>query len=499
MIIPKNVFMKIKFIYLGMLATVFAASCSNEEVLETNANFNGEPIDFSSSVKSPTRAVITTLNNLGDFNVYAKGIRSDLGTLYKPFMIGDNETKAPAVANRVSVSAENGTWKLSKDVYWPSDINTALFWAFSDRRFGEKPEDIASIYGNTDKCIATGTVGFKETSGPQIENYKPLKADITKDAGENTGWFDGDHQRDLVSAFTQQTKNPHVNLNFHHLLSQIEINAVSKHASTNDESRIVKIKGAWLVNVKSTGTLSANFTYSQDTQTATDNPSWTLANSLEQYGTVYSSNDRTVPIVVNGSPDPLNVLGNNGHGNLMLIPQITAQWDGIEATTQGAYLLLLCRVDMGHKGEVLDGTAVSPVKDGMHYHQQFPVSTYYDEDAYGLTAIPVPVEWEMGKKYTYNLDICGENSGAGKYPPNVPTEETALAEYVKTFIPGTLGREYVLNSPTKPEPTKVNIITTIASGKNVGDYVLDDPIQFSVTVSGWGDGDTWTNGNETGK
>lgn len=480
--------MRNKIIYLGMLATIFAASCSNEEVVETNANYNGEPIDFRSSVASPTRAVITTQNNLGDFNVYAKGIRSDLGTLYRTFMIGDNDTKAPDVANRVSLSAESGTWKLSNDVYWPSDINTALFWAFSDRKHGEGKAE-------NGLCVTTGSVTFLETYGPQIQNYQPLKADITKPAGESTGWFDGDYQRDLVSAFTQQLKNPHVNLNFHHLLSQVEINAVSKHTSTNEESRIVKIKGAWLVNVVSTGTLTANFKYDQSTGKATDDPVWTNTNNLGQYGSVYSGNDRTVPIVVNGVPGPLNVLGNEGHGNLMLIPQKRETWDGVSTTTQGAYLLLLCRVDLGHKGDVTDGSAVSSTVNGIHYHQQFPVSSYYDEDAYGLTAIPVPVEWEMGKKYSYNLDICGENSGAGKYPPNVPTDANALADYIKTFIPGTLGTDYVINAATKPEPTKTNIITTIASGKNVGDYVLDDPIQFSVTVSSWENAEEWTNGS----
>lgn len=482
--------MNIKSVSLAMLATVFAASCSNEEVVETNANYNGEPIDFTPSVASPTRAVVTTLENLGDFNVYAKGIRSDLGTLFKTFMVGNNETNAPAVANRVSLSSESGTWKLPTDVYWPSDVNTALFWAFSDRKNGEGSAE-------NGLCVTTGSVDFLETYGPQIKNYKPLKADITQPAGENTGWFDGDHQRDLVSAFAQQTKNPHVSLNFHHLLSQIEINAMSKHTKQDEESRIVKIKGAWLVNIKSTGSLNAQFKYEQSTGQATDNPVWTPIENLEQYGSVYSGNDRKVPIVVNGAPDPLNVLGNEGHGNLMLIPQEKEAWDGTSATTQGAYLLLLCRVDMGHKGEVMDGSAVSGVIDGIHYHQQFPISSYYDEDAYGLTAIPVPVDWEMGKKYSYTLDICGENSGAGKYPPNVPTGEKELADYLAKFIPGTLGTDYVINATEKPNPSKTNIITTIASGKKVGDYVLDEPILFKITVNNWDEGDTWTNGNES--
>lgn len=491
--------MRIKNISLAMLATVFAASCSNEQIVETNADPIGEAIDFRPSVVSPTRAIVTKIGNLGDFNVFAKGIREDHGTLYKTLMVGQDKTSTqnaiPAVASRISSTTESGTWKLSTDVYWPSDVNTALFWAFSDRRDGE---------GNKNGlCITTGSVDFYETQGPQIINYKPLKAELTLTTGnDETGWFDGDHQRDLVSAFTQQTKNPHVSLKFHHLLSQIEINAVSKHPSNNDESRKVKIKGAWLVNIISTGSLNANYKYDQDKKTAYDRLEWTYSNELEQYGSIYSGNDRTVPIKTAQSTSSLNILGNEGHGNLMLIPQNNTDdknpnpsWDGKSETTTGAYLLLLCRVDLGHKGEVADGSVVSPTINGIHYHQQFPVSSYYDEDAYGLTAIPVPVNWEMGKKYTYNLDICGENSGAGQYPPNVPTDPDKLASYLAKFIPGTQGEDYVINAATKPEPTKTNIITTRA-GKNVGDYVLDDPIQFEVTVSDWDNGGEWTNGGE---
>lgn len=467
-----------------MMAAMLATSCAMEEVVERNVGQTGDPIDFRPAVTSSTRALSTTLNNLGDFNVFAKGIRSDMGTLYKTFMIGDGPTK-PALAEKVSSTNESGTWKITTDVYWPSDVNTALFWAFTDLK--DSDETVDSL------CLSSGSVNFLETYGPQIVNYTPLKADITQDAGNSTGWFDGDVQKDLVSAFTQQTKDPHVSLRFHHLLSQIEINAYSKHANKDEESRTVKIKGAWVVNVISSGSLNAQFTYNKDTQVATDDPIWQTSSELERYGSVYTGNDRTVPIVVNNTPGPLNVLGNNGHGNLMLIPQARDSWDGTSTTTTGAYLLLLCRVDMAHKGDVLPGEAVSSTNSqGIHYHQQFPVSSYYYENSYGLTAIPLPVDWEIGKKYVYNLDICGENSGAGKYPPDVPTDTDELEEYLRSFIPGN----YVINAESKPENNVTNIITKIPAGDAVGDYVLEEPIQFKVTVSDWETGQEWTNGND---
>ena len=121
-------------------------------------------------------------------------------------------------------------------------------------------------------------------------------------------------------------------------------------------------------------------------------------------------------------------------------------------------------------------------------HQQFPVATAYDENAYGLTAVAVPINWERGKKYLYNLDICGENSGAGVYPPNVPTDPGQLKEYLQKFVAGDFKIDGNGNGIT-------NVITQRPTGKKVGDRVLTEPIQFSVTVNGWGDGETWVNGN----
>lgn len=494
--------MKIKYISLAMLATVFATSCSNEEVLETNADPIGEAIDFRPSVASPTRAAVTMLNNLGDFNVYAKGIHVKSGSLFTPFLIGDNSTRKPGIAHREAIGDDSGKWALENKVYWPSDIDKALFWAFTDLKSGE------SVHENNGLCV-NGVVKFDDYLGPSIENYTPTKEDLTKVVNNDQGWYDGDNQRDLVSAFKQQTKNPHVSLDFHHLLSQIEITAESKRLSDDkNNSRKVTIKGAWVVNLAPYGTLASGFKYDDKTQNAYDAPNWTPVkeptNLLQSYGTYYVQ-DREVPVIVPSSTDkesaPLNALGRSGRGNLMLIPQTMESWDGTSPTTDGTYLLLLCRVELQHTGTVSvePGEPIYQPNDGTgyHYHQIFPVIDKYDQTAYGLTAIPIPVKWEIGKKYTYKLNMCGENTGAGKYPPNVPTDEETLKNYLKKFIPGTAGTDYEINKTAEEsEPNKANIITKIPTDKKVGDYVLSDPIDFTVTVSDWADGGTWTNGSD---
>lgn len=489
--------MKIKYVSLAMLATVFAASCSNEEVVETNADPMGEAIDFRPSVASQTRATSTTIANLGDFNVYAKGIHVSSGSLFTPFLIGDNTTKKPGIAKRGTVTGSSGKWTLTSNVYWPSDIDKALFWAFSDLKASESVPE-------SGLCV-NGVVKFDDAAGPSIENYTPTKEDLNKVVTNDQGWYDGDNQRDLVSAFSQQTKNPHVNLNFHHLLSQIEITAGSKRLSNDaNNSRKITIKGAWVVNLAASGTLKSGFSYDKPNQSASDDPSWdavTDVDKLQSYGTYYVG-DRDVPVIVQGSTTkPLNALGIGGRGNLMLIPQQMESWDGTSSSTSGAYLLLLCRVELQHTGTVSvePGEPIYQPGDGTgyHYHQLFPVMDKYDNTAYGLSAIPIPVNWEIGKKYTYGLDMCGDNSGAGKYPPNLPTDAESLVKYLAKFIPGTAGTDYEINIAEQSDPNKTNIITKLPTGKGVGDYVLDDPIQFDVTVSDWADGGTWTNGNES--
>lgn len=108
--------------------------------------------------------------------------------------------------------------------------------------------------------------------------------------------------------------------------------------------------------------------------------------------------------------------------------------------------------------------------------QQFPVNAEgkYNANEYGLTCIPVKIDWKSGYRYTYNLDICGAASGAGVYPPIAPEDAQKL-------IPAG-DADIVLN-------------TTRPSGKNIGDPVLDEPIKFNVSVSAWKEDSEWTNGS----
>ena len=81
------------------------------------------------------------------------------------------------------------------------------------------------------------------------------------------------------------------------------------------------------------------------------------------------------------------------------------------------------------------------------------------------------IEWEKGKKYTYNLNFCSNNSGAGIYP-----SDTELKGKVPTGDKN--GYKYILGTNGAPD-------------KNVGDPVLTQPIDFTVTVDKWESNDEW--------
>lgn len=473
-----------RLITFAVTAAICLASCSNDEMMEQNSDPKGKAITFYAKVGHSTRAVETEYSNLGDFYVFAKSVHPD-GSLYSAYLVGSEsgniptpETAKRKIENSTGSDGSTttvSTWSLGHDVYLPSGITDAVFWAFTD---GQK---------DMEPILSSGTISFDHSAGPGITGYTPAKAgNNSLEREEQTIWADGSQQKDLVSAFGQAkqdngTLSNIINLNFSHLLSQVTINAAQK-AKADTDHRIVKVKGAWIVNAKDKANLSAGYSYTDNK--GSDHPSWSIQEdaTFTQYGTYFKN-----------AIDLSSYTGNNDNGwrdltfsSLMLIPQENTAWNAADISdfkgTTTAYIMLLCRVELKHAGDKHEGADVKDgdihTENGYHYHQQFPVNAdkKYNPNEYGLTCIPVPINWEKGIHYTFNLDICGSKSGAGVYPPNYDSTE-------------------ILN--LIPESERNNItITTIPTGKKPGDPVLDEPIKFTVEVKKWSDGEPWTNGND---
>lgn len=413
----------------GLALAVGLVSCAKDELKEVAGEYLG--FTFTTSV---TRATPTTLTNLDAFDVYA-----DADGYSNLLIDGLTATK----------KENTGDYVLDKNVIWPADVNKIRFWAYGPSK----------VKNNV-------TANFSAMS--QALNNIEVKPDF-----QNGG---KDHQ-DLVVAYTHAERDKvagmRVPLIFHHAMSQIEVR-LKLGQGAEDDGYIVKVKGAWMMNVHSKGTLA--FEEASDA----NHMKWTT-NTSGNYG-------RYVDAEVNLSESTtINMISNepgSDNSSLMVLPQkfVKYNFGGTVANADeetpaakignnpsGTYIMILCRVEVKHSGEVSPddiqaNTGIKPVEDG-HIHQLFPISkdnmnnVIFKEYAYGYTCVPISGEWLPGKKYIYTLEFCGSNSGAGVYPPE----------------------------PLPDEPEGV----TPPDDKKPGDPVLDSPITFSVTVEDWKTPEDW--------
>lgn len=460
------------------------ASCSSDDVVDVNPDPSGDALSFSIAV-GHSRATETKLDNLGDFNVVAKGVHPH-GGIYTNFLIGEVGTDGNVSGETASREGTSGnTWSLDRNVYWPTSVDKALFWAWTCSQ---------TKNGTTSSVLPSGSFSFdNENKMLKVTDFIPRKAELK--SGDDAGyWNDGANQVDFVTAFTEATRSSSVSLQFNHVLSQISIKAKSDNKKETDH-RLVRIKGAWLVNTADKATLKSTYEWSATADETTGKQAshtltWENASKTGDY-TAYGSFYKTPKVLQYGSAGEIDLFGENGE-SLMLIPQTIEAWKNtgtdkdLENNANNAYILLLCRVELKHPGTNHTGSDADDddIKsyDGNHYHQMFPVNTTkkFVEDEYGFVCVPVGATFDSGKKYTFTLDICGEHSGAGYYPPC--DDFTALIPDVKAFT-STWNTNCTLSIVNRP------------GGKNKGDLVLDEPIKFEVTVSPWDNNTGWTDGN----
>lgn len=389
-------------------SAVILASCSADMAEEIN---RGNEISFSTNV---SRATETTLSNLQEFKVYA-----------------DAEGYPTLFINGETAKKQSGSdYRFDKSYFWPSDVEYMSFWA----------------YGPTGDNGIKVTPSFTGTA-QSFSAYKP----------EESKTIGGTNHQDFVAAYTRKSHSeaPGMNipLTFHHTLSQIIVKAKNAGGS----SHIVKVKGAWIVNAKNSGKLAFN----SDDETYPNHMQWDLTGAeAASYGVVLSD-----VATLNNTPASLI----DGTTSLMLVPQTTGKitfdkTSGEKGTyTQGAYILLLCRVEAEHEGATHPNNN-DPIKvDGdKHYHQLFPLipeNGNFEPEQYGYTCVPIDINWEPGKKYIYTLEFCGKSSGAGVYPPK----------------------------PVVGEGLFPDGVSDVPKDKKYGDAVLDNPITFTVDVAAWTD------------
>lgn len=389
---------------VAAMATAVLAGCSNDEIVES---YQGEEISFRTRIETRAQEIETTAD-LPKFHVWGDAYG------YDKFFL----------ANGIAEHTSNGNYKLTTQegnkVYWPSGISRIDFWAY-----GPYDINVTPVVNSTQK---------------RLNNYAP-KSELTEG---------GKSHEDLVIAHTTANHNDEgtsVTLKFEHALSDINLQLKS-----GDESKFMRLKGAWFVNAQGTGDV-----YYSDEKMI----NWSESSNDATYGVQFSD---AVQLKTNALP----VITKTDKTDLMLIPQNRKKLEfNADHTikTDGSYILLLCQILSQHAGIYHSGdeTTVDDA-NAVHYHQLFPekdeVLTKFTEE-YAYSCVPVDFNWISGMRYIYSLEFCGANSGGGIYPPDV--------------LPSGLPPVDGITVISKPE------------GKHQGEPVLDNPISFDVSIAGWAD------------
>lgn len=259
-----------------------------------------------------------------------------------------------------------GDWNSDNKHYWPSDDSEMEFFAYAP------------------------TTTRAATDGKTIPNY-------TISATSATG------QTDLVVGYNTGKKSTHeangLEMNFRHALSQVVVKA--KNSNANMKVEVIGVKVGY---VNSKGTLTMPTATTTNNAALLPSASWTGHADILNY--TAGSADRTTAVggtvvELDGTVKDLQF----GEGGFMLLPQTQEKWGGVGAA-DGAYLAVLCRISQN------DGTG----KFNLLYPKPADVAA---GENYGYSAVPVKMEWELGKKYTYTLDFFG-NGGGGQVDPEKP-------------------------------------------------------------------------------
>ncbi len=240
-----------------------------------------------------------------------------------------------------------------------------------------------------------------------------------------------DAQSDLLAAMTSLDMRPAggaATISFNHILSQVNLSVSAGDNST------VRIQSVTFKGMERTNT----FDY---TTGAWDVLGADAADEESIFSYVAAHTPATVIDGDGGAITP-------NYGALMLLPQDLTHWDVTEDAALGARVVIVYRVTDGEdKNDLLGFTNASYTVNGGD-----PTTG----ELFIKVGFPVDGTWEMGKSYSYKVELGGLTSSGGYYISN------------KYF--DASGNE-----------TELYIDEDI----DVGDSVYDEEISLSVSVNDW--------------
>ena len=376
-----------KAFYMMAAAAIALSSCSSEETTDVAKSAS---ITFRTSVGLNSRGAEMTTDDLNE--MWVTGFYQKADEVYFSDLKYTKE------------KGTQGTFIPSAPVFW-QDGRTYKFVAISPAK-SEWP---------------TGLTITREAV--TCENFEP-KTDILA-------------QKDMIIKAVEANNEQwgkDLELNFKHILSQIQIKVKNGNENLVYNIKAVRIKSV-VGKKKLTYATTTNTSTWEDIAGVNSDAQYTLT-----FNNAYKLDGKNTTNLTLTSAD---ATVENG-GGAMLIPQNVTAWNGAkvdDATTPydgGTYISIYLNVKMASGNKFM-----------------YPAGAQGDK-TYGWVAIPVPsINWEEGNKYIYTLDM---STGCGKVDP---------------VDPGTNvnpGGKVDPNAPKDPEK---------------GDNIFGKAIKFTVKVDEW--------------
>ena len=343
---------KFRLSCMAMLASAAMSSlgsCSSDELLDGTNKLPGNAIAFNVTQQGAlSRGTETNSGNfqnrIQDFQVWAYFDKAATGTGVTPggLYVGDSHT----IGTKVNGDS-NGAWSyddVTKQQYWPATTAPLNFQAITP-------------YAHS---------SFTIENTPDVAD--PKLAHVTANVTVPTAVAD---QQDIMFAKadgqTRETNSQTVGLNFQHGMSQVVFSG--KLASDKIEATV---HGIEIHNLHNTGKVGYMGTNAELQAQTTGEAGTTFAAGLVDNPVVNSSSQATVLSAADGA--------------LFMLPQTVAKWTTTAKNpvptseadaNHNSYLKVTCTVKDKASGVVL-------VNNGSIY-------------------IPLEVNWQQGKKYSYTL------------------------------------------------------------------------------------------------
>lgn len=378
---------------LGAVALAALSACSSDDSIHPepdapSTQTSADAITYHVTGEGSTRAGgsrkaahLYNSNNIpSQFYVSAWALDADEST----DDIGHTYISSDLIKNTGSTGAQNWVDQVALR-YWPNNGEVLNF-------FATNATNGALVYDDENKS------GVTPISNPKYEIQTTINPSAAQQQDLLYTAVYG--QKKTVTGAAGQTTQA-VNLDFHHALSQVVFTAQCTNTHLD-----VQIGNISIVGVAGTGTLT------MPADRASSTPSWTIATDYTP-GAFSSDVDGTQGAVKVGAIATNITAGSNqSEYALMMIPQKVAAADPTASdawTGQKAYLKVDCVIyNVGVGGE--DGKAQTTI-DTMIFGKPTDVGGYAGGVGYATLYIPVSVDWEMGKRYVYNLQFGAGNGG----------------------------------------------------------------------------------------